>query len=148
MDTAILSATSALIGSLVGGISTLAASWLTLRGRVRAEALVQEAAKREALYAEFIIEASRRLTEAWSHQAESPEVVATLYAAIQRMRLTSSDEVIRVADQVIRLVIQAYATPDKTFDELRQLIAANDEQWDPLRRFAEACRAELRALHG
>ena len=64
------------------------------------------------------------------------------------MRLTSSDEVIRVADQVIRLVIQAYAAPDKTFDELRQHIAADDEQWDPLRRFAEACRAELRALRG
>ena len=66
MDTAILSATSALIGSLIGGMSTLAASWLTLRGRVRAQALVQEAAKREVLDAEFIIEASRRLTEAWS----------------------------------------------------------------------------------
>jgi hypothetical protein len=148
MDTAILSATSALIGSLIGGMSTLAASWLTLRGRVRAQALVQEAAKREVLYAEFIIEASRRLTEAWSHHAESPEVVAGLYSAHQRMRLTSSDEVIRVADQVIRLVIQAYAAPDKTFDELRQHIAADDEQWDPLRRFAEACRAELRALRG
>lgn len=148
MDTAILSATSALIGSLIGGMSTLAASWLTLRGRVRAQALVQEAAKREVLYAEFIIEASRRLTEAWSYHAESPEVVAGLYSAHQRMRLTSSDEVIRVADQVIRLVIQAYAAPDKTFDELRQHIAADDEQWDPLRRFAEACRAELRALRG
>ena len=148
MDTAILSATSALIGSLIGGMSTLAASWLTLRGRVRAQALVQEAAKREVLYAEFIIEASRRLTEAWSHHAESPEVVAGLYSAHQRMRLTSSDEVIRVADHVIRLVIQAYAAPDKTFDELRQHIAADDEQWDPLRRFAEACRAELRALRG
>jgi hypothetical protein len=148
MDNAILSAASALIGSLIGGMSTLAASWLTLRGRVRAQALVQEAAKREVLYAEFIIEASRRLTEAWSHHAESPEVVAGLYSAHQRMRLTSSDEVIRVADQVIRLVIQAYAAPDKTFDELRQHIAADDEQWDPLRRFAEACRAELRALRG
>jgi hypothetical protein len=148
MDTAILSATSALIGSLIGGMSTLVASWLTLRGRVRAQALLQEAAKREALYAEFIIEASRRLTEAWTHHAESPEVVAGLYSAIQRMRLTSSDEVIRVADRVIRLVIQAYAAPDKTFDELRQHIAASGEQWDPLRGFAEACRAELRALRG
>jgi hypothetical protein len=148
MDTAILSAASALIGSLIGAMSTLAASWLSLRGRMRAQALLQEAAKREALYAEFIIEASRRLTEAWSHHAESPEVVAGLYSAIQRMRLTSSDEVIRVADRVIRLVIQAYAAPDKTFDELRQHIAANDEQWDPLRGFAEVCRAELRALLG
>ena len=59
-----------------------------------------------ALYAEFIIEASRRLTDAWDHQAESPEVVANLYSAVQRMRLTSSDEVIRVAEQVTRLVIQ------------------------------------------
>lgn len=148
MDNAILSAASALIGSLIGGMSTLAASWLSLRGRVRAQALVQEAAKREALYAEFIIEASRRLSEAWSHQAESPEVLAGLYSAHQRMRLTSSDEVIRLADYVIRLVIQAYAAPDKTFDELRQHIAASDEQWDPLRGFAEACRAELRALLG
>lgn len=148
MDNAILSAASALIGSLIGGMSTLAASWLSLSGRVRAQALVQEAAKREALYAEFIIEASRRLSEAWSHHAESPEVLAGLYSAHQRMRLTSSDEVIRLADYVIRLVIQAYAAPDKTFDELRQHIAASDEQWDPLRGFAEACRAELRALLG
>jgi hypothetical protein len=148
MDTAILSATSALIGSLIGAISTLVASWLSLRGRLRAQALLQEAAKREALYAEFIIEASKRLSEAWSHQAESPEVLAGLYSAHQRMRLTSSDEVIRVADHVIRLVIQAYAAPDKKFDELRQRIAASGEQWDALRGFAEACRAELRALRG
>jgi len=148
MDTAVLSAASALIGSLIGGMSTLAASWLSLRGRLRAQALVQEAAKREALYAEFIIEASRRLSEAWCHQAESPEVLAGLYSAHQRMRLTSSDEVIRLADYVIRLVIQAYAAPDKSFDELRQHIAASDEQWDPLRGFAEACRAELRTLLG
>jgi hypothetical protein len=148
MDSAILSATSALAGSLIGGLSTLAASWLTLRGRVRAQALIQEAAKREALYAEFIIEASRRLTDAWAHHAESPEVVAGLYSIVQRMRLTSSDEVIRVADRVTRLVIQAYATPDRTFDELRAHIAAEDVQWDPLREFAEACRVELRSLRG
>jgi hypothetical protein len=49
MDTAILSATSALIGSLIGGLSTLAASWLTLRGRVRVQALVQEGEARGPL---------------------------------------------------------------------------------------------------
>jgi len=71
MDPAILSATSALFGSLIGGASTLAASWLTQRGQLRVQALVHEAAKREALYAEFICEASKRLTEAWSHHAAS-----------------------------------------------------------------------------
>lgn len=145
MDPAILSATAALFGSLVGGVSTLAASWLTQRGQLRAQSLIHEAAKREALYAEFISEAARRLTEAWSHHAESPEVVAGLYSAIQRMRLTSSDEVVRIAEQVIRQVIEAYASPDQSFDELREA-ALSEAGIDPLRDFSETCRQELSAL--
>jgi hypothetical protein len=145
MDPAILSAVSALAGSLIGGVSSLAASWLTHRGQFRAQTLIHEAVKREALYAEFIIEASKRLTDAWSHQAESPEVLAGLYSAMERMRLTSSIEVIRVAEQVVREVIEAYADADKTFDEVRERLRSDD--WgDPLRDFAEACRTELRAL--
>lgn len=57
--------------------------------------LLQQAVKREALYTEFIVEASRRFVEAWGHQAEDPEVVAGLYAVVERMRLTSPDEIIR-----------------------------------------------------
>jgi hypothetical protein len=147
MDPAILSAVSALAGSLIGGVSTLTASWLSQRGQFRAQALVHEAVKRETLYAEFIIEASKRLTEAWSRQAESPEVIAGLYSALDRMRLTSSTEVIRVAEQVVRQVLEAYAEANKSFDELRELVRKEDE-FDPLRDFAEACRTELRALRG
>ena len=68
MDLAILPAASALLGSMVGGAATLGASWLTLRGQLRAHERTQQAAKREALYAEFIVEASKRLADAWSHQ--------------------------------------------------------------------------------
>jgi hypothetical protein len=145
MDPAILSATSALAGSLIGGASTLAAPWFTQRGQLRAQVLIQEAVKRETLYAEFIIEASKRLTEAWGHQAEGPEVFAGLYSAIERMRLTSSGEVIRVAEQVVRFVVEAYAAPDKGFDELRERLGSED-YGDPLREFGEVCRVELRAL--
>ena len=61
--------------------------------------------------------------------------------------------VIRLADYVIRLVIQAYAAPDKTFDELRQHIAASDGRWDLCggsprlagRSYAP-CSAELSAM--
>ena len=128
MDSAILSATSALVGSLVGGVSTLAASWLSQRGQLRAQTLVQEAVKHEALYAEFIIETSRRLAEARDHLAEGPEVVAGLYSAVSRMRLTSSDEVIRIAQCVVRLVVEAYAAPAKTFDEFRKRLKG-EEKW-------------------
>jgi hypothetical protein len=61
------------------------------------------------------------------------------------MRLTSSDEVIRVAEQVARLVIKDYAAPDRTFAEVRER-AGNDDSLDPLWVFSGACRADLRAL--
>jgi hypothetical protein len=147
MDTAILSAASALAGSLIGGISTLIASRLTQRGQLRSQALIHESAKREELYAEFISEASKRRAEAWSRHAESPEVIAGLYSAVERMRLTSSDEVIRLAHQVVLNVMEAYAAPDKTFDDLRQDVESAVGR-DPLRKFSEACREELRALRG
>lgn len=57
MNPALWSAAVGLIGSLVGGASTFAASWFTQRGQLRTHTLVQQSAKREALYAEFIIEA-------------------------------------------------------------------------------------------
>ncbi len=147
MDPAILSAASALTGSLIGGVSMLAASWLTQRRQFRTQALVHESVQRETLYAEFIMEASKRLTDAWSHQAESPEVLAGLYSAMERMRLTSSTEIIRVAERVVRQVIDAYADADKTFDDVREHMRS-DNWGDPLRDFAETCRTELRALRG
>ena len=67
---------------------------------MRAQLLVQEAVKRETLHAEFIIEATKRFIEAWGHQAEGPEVVVGPYSAVERLRLTSSGEVIHVAEQV------------------------------------------------
>ena len=76
MDTAILSAGAALVGSLIGGISTFAGSWITQRWLQHNKALARLALKRETLYADFIIEASERYAHAWSHEAESPEVNA------------------------------------------------------------------------
>ena len=133
MDPAILPAASALTGSLIGGVSSLTASWLTHRRQFRAQTLIHEAVQREALYAEFIIEASKRLTEAWSRRAESPEVLAGLYSAMERMRLTSLTEVIRVAEQAVcQRVSEAYADANRTFDEVRELLRSDD--WgDPLR---------------
>lgn len=147
LDPAILPATSALIGSLIGGVSTFAASWLTQRRQLRIQLLLQEAAKRETLYAEFIIEASKRLTEAWGKRAEGPDVLAGLYAVMERMRLISSSPVLHAAEQVIRKVTAAYADSNKTFDDMRKHLEGTSIHWDnPLEDFTEACKAELYAL--
>jgi hypothetical protein len=114
MNPAILSARVGLLGSLVGGSSTFAASWLTQRGQQRTHRLVQQSAKREALYAEFIIEAAKRIAEAWMRQADDPATVAALYSAVGRMRLTSSAEVIAAADDLIRQIVESYAAPARS----------------------------------
>jgi arginine deiminase len=147
MDPAVLSATSALVGSLMGGFSTFCASWVTQRRQVRSQLLLQQAAKRETLYAEFIMEATKRLTEAWSKQPEEPDVLAGLYAAMERMRLISSSNVIETAEHVIRTVVEAYADPNRTFNDLRKgLMGGNIHLDNPLKEFTDACKAEL-ALH-
>jgi hypothetical protein len=101
------------------------------------------ATQRQELYSEFIIEATKRLAEAWNHQAEGPEVVGNLYSAIQRMRLISSDSVVSCAEDVLRGVIAAYAEPNRTFDELKRRVQQRSDEEDHLRAFTEACKQEL-----
>jgi hypothetical protein len=62
------------------------------------------------------------------------------------MRPTSSAEVIAAADAEVRQIIESYAAPDKSFDDLRQSLNGG-EFHDPIRKFSEVCRAELDALH-
>ena len=61
------------------------------------------------------------------------------------MRLSSWNQVIRLAPLVFLHVIDAYAAPNRSFDELRQSIE-NEAGRDLVRNFSEACRLELRAL--
>jgi hypothetical protein len=146
MDTAVLSAASGLVGSVLGATSSIVATWLSQQGQSRAQARAQEAAKREVLYSEFVTEASKRLTDALGHEATGPEVIVTLYAAVGRMRLMSSREVIDSAERLVRLIIDTYSAPNLSFAELRESI--RDSFTDPLCDFGEACRAELALLRG
>jgi hypothetical protein len=143
MDTAILSASAGLIGSLIGGVSTFAASWITQGKLLGANMRMRHARQRQKLYSEFIIEATKCLAEAWNHQAEGPEIISNLYSAVERMRLISSRRVVKCAEQVMRGVIAAYAEPNRTFDELRQHVLHSSDEHEPLREFTEACRQEL-----
>jgi hypothetical protein len=44
-----------------------------------------------------------------SHEAESPDVLVMLYAAINRMRLMSGNDVIDAAENIVQAVMEAYA---------------------------------------
>lgn len=146
MDPAILSAFAAIGGSLVGATSSLVTTLLTQRGQARVQARSVEIAKREALYTEFITEATKRLADGLGHEAQSLEVVVGLHAMINRMRLLSSREVVHAGERLVRLIIQTYAGPNESFAEFRDNLLREDDNKDPLKEFGEAARAELQAL--
>jgi hypothetical protein len=85
------------------------------------------------------------MTDAMSHQAETPEVLVLLVASMGQMRLFSSTEVITAAEQVARLIVESYIAPNRSLKELRDAVM-DGAKLDLLAQFAEACRKELGAM--
>ena len=64
MDAAYISAFAALAGSLIGGLTSLATSWLGQRAQEKARELARDKRQREELYGRFIDGASRLYIDA------------------------------------------------------------------------------------
>ena len=90
MNPAYISALSALAGAAIGGLTSFVTSWLTLRTQLRHAHREAEKAKLEALYGDFLAEATRLFGEAMTHQAGNITDMIGLYAMVGRMRLISA----------------------------------------------------------
>ena len=76
------------------------------------------------------------------HDNSEISALVSLHALIGRMRILSSDAVIERAEVVAaRMIVDTYFAPNKTFPELRQLMASHST--DPLKEFSLTCRKEL-----
>ena len=106
MDAGYFSAIAALSGSAIGGLTSLAASWLSQNAQARAQQHIRNLGQRQELYRAFIEEASRLYARALeSNKADIAEMVG-LYAMASRMRVLSSPAVSEAADGVVRLIIE------------------------------------------
>ena len=143
MDIAYLSALSALAGSVVGGLTTGLTTWLSQRNQARAEQLAREMSRREDLYKDFIVAASKVYGDAIVSNEPQIQELVSLYAMISRMRVLSSPCTVGCADQIMRATIDTYFEPNKTIRELHELIKSG-VGIDPLKEFSEAAREELR----
>ena len=150
MDTAIVSALSAVLGSAVGGSATLATAWITQKTQSRREIVGAEIQRRQSLYGEFIAECSKLVVDALDHTLDNPEKLFQIYALQNRIRLTSSNAVVAAADQTLNRILKQYFEQNITREQLRELILsfADDrvKGHDPLKAFSEAGRNELRGL--
>jgi hypothetical protein len=146
MDPAYISALAALLGSAVGGTTSFLSSWLSHRAELRSQLFLNDKGNRQELYREFVDKGSLLYIDALTHDAPDLSKAIDLYALISRMRILSSPRVVEEADKVALSIIECYPQPNKTFEDVRAMV--NRHALNPLQRFSEACREELRALPG
>jgi hypothetical protein len=108
MDQAYFSAFAALAGSAIGGLTTLAASWLNQHVQFQEQQLARNLSRREDLYKDFIEEASKWYAHAYEHEDAHVENLVSLYALVSRMRVLSSTRIVESADRVVRVIIETY----------------------------------------
>ena len=142
MDVAYISAMSALAGSIVGGLTSGFTNWLSQRSQVRAEQFNRDRARRQELYKDFILEASKVYTDAvMSNEPNIQELIA-LYGMLSRIRTMSSSTIVTCAERILVETTRAYSQPNQSLPELTELLRTGTGI-DPLKDFAEAVRAEF-----
>ena len=142
MEPAYFSAFAALAGSTIGGLTSLMASWLTQHVQFRTQLRTSNLTRREQLYEHFIDEASRLYADAYEHNEAEAAKLVNLYALVSKMRVLSAPRIVETADRVVRVIIETYLAPNKTFRDVEEIL--DNEAMNPLREFSNACREELR----
>ena len=137
-----LSAVAALVGTFVGGITSIATSWPGQQRQTREQRRAREKAELQALYKQFIQDASKLYIDALEHNTTEIAKLVDIYAMLNRMRVLSSPNVIAAADNALRMIIDTYAEENRTFAGIRQSLSHGFP--DPLRAFSEACHEELK----
>jgi len=142
MDAGYISAMAALAGSAIGALASFATTWLVQHSQTRATQRAQERARCEALYGEFIREASRLFGDAFEHELDDPAKLVQLYAIVSTIRLFGGPRTIEEAEQVMSRIGAVYFAPNKELQLLADITKAGE--LDPLYAFSNACREELR----
>jgi len=144
MDSVTISALAALGGAALGGVTSLATTWLGQQSQARAQQLTHKISRREELYKAFIEEASKTYADALVHDLSDASKLVALYAMVSRMRVMSANATIAAADEAVRMIIKTYGAPNKTLSDLRDL--ADRGEMDVLKQFSDSARKELTEL--
>jgi hypothetical protein len=152
MDGGLSNGVAAIMGALVGGLASLASTWVSERTRHRRDLLQREITKRESTYSEFIDYASKLYVTSATHNLNDHDAnfeselegAVSLYGIASRIRLFASDRVIKEAEAVLDLILMQFGAENISVDELRE---KKLNERDPLKAFSISCRRELHELH-
>ena len=148
MDTSgLIPAFAAILGSTVGGLTTFATTFLTQRYTARRDMREKDVANREKLYSEFLSEVADLYVDSLNRTLSDlgkPAAFVAAYALLGRIRMISTEAVLKAADRVIQDIIEAYNRPPISIQELKKL--TDERPADPWHEFTEACRTEREML--
>ncbi|HEX4159059.1 MAG TPA: hypothetical protein VHY79_11320 [Rhizomicrobium sp.] len=143
MNGAYVSAFAALGGSVVGGLVSGAATWMSQRSQLQAGTRARQLAYREELFRDFIVAATRAYSQAMLSDKPELHDIVPMYGMINRMQVICSPRTVASALHVARTTLETYLQPNKTFEEILAMMRAGNGP-SPLSEFAEAAREELR----
>ena len=144
IDPSTLTPLSLFLGALIGGGASLCVAIYTQRCQDRLQRIASEVAKREAVYADFVMNASNLLLHAFTHDDISPTgVEQRLIGLINRMRLFAPQRVVSGAEAVLRAIVEIGLKPSIELRQLAKEALSKSLEPDPLLAFSEICRADL-----
>jgi len=141
IDSGYIAALAALGGAAVGGLTSFATSWTTLRTQMKAQRNASSKSKRQKLYKAFIDDAAKIYGDALIHEKLEINGLIDLHALVSRMRIVSSGPVIETAVTVVKVITETYSQPNKSPEEIEAMISNGSV--DILQSFSEACREEF-----
>ena len=143
IDPAILTPLAVLLGAVTGGGASLWAAIYTQRNQNRPQRVASEIAKRETVYADFVVNASNLLLNAYVRD----EILLggeeqRLIGLINRMRLFAPPNVVKSAEAVLRAIVEISLKPGVEWHLANQALS---DSLDPheLVSFSLICRADL-----
>ena len=148
IDPALLTPVALLLGALVGGGASLLGAIYTQRSRDRVQRVASEIAKRETVYADFVMSASNLLLNAYTHD----EIALSgdeqrMIGLINRMRLFAPTDVVDGAEAVLRAIVEISLKPSIELRQLAKQALSKSLDPDPLLAFSSICRADLDNVH-
>jgi hypothetical protein len=148
IDPTLLSSVSALLGATVGGAATLLGAIYTQRRQDRIQRIASEVAKRETVYAEFIMSASNFLLKAYTRdEIELGGDEQRMIGFLNRMRLFATASVVDGAEAVLRAIVEISLKPSVELRQLAKDALSKHLDPDPLLAFSSLCRADLDDVH-
>ena len=130
--------------ALIGGGASLTAAVYTQRHQDRLQRVARETTKREQVYADFIMDASKLLLNAYVREELTLSVDEQhLVGLANRMRLFAPPTVIHEAEAVIRGLIEILLKPSIDLRKLAIEELSKNSNSDLLLPFSLACRADL-----